>query len=242
MSPDLLPDAVVRYGEHELAVIDLHLPPGPGNGTLVLLVHGGFWKQTYDRTHTRAQARALATDGYLVATPEYRRVGGGGGWPTTGADVEAAARALPDLLAGLDLTWDHTVAVGHSAGGHLVLWLAGRGVPLDVVVSVAGVCDLVRADELGLGSRAVAALLDGHPATEADPMTLLAEEPGPRVVLVHGAADDTVPLELSQRFAVRHPWAELVEIPGVGHFEFLDPSSEAWQVLTRVVADGQTGA
>ena len=134
------------------------------------------------------------------------------------------------------------MAVGHSAGGHLVLWLATRGLALDLVVPVAGVCDLVRADELGLGSGAVAALLGGHPVTDADPATLHDGPPGPRVVLVHGAADDTVPLELSQRFVARHPWAELVTVPGTGHFEFLDPREPAWQVLTSVIATGQTGA
>ena len=87
---DLLPDAVLRYGDHELAVVDVHLPAVP-NGTLVVLVHGGFWKERYDRTHTRAQARALTAGGYVVVTPEYRRVGGGGGWPTTALDLEGAA-------------------------------------------------------------------------------------------------------------------------------------------------------
>ena len=230
--PDLLPDAVVRYGEHELAVIDLHVPSDP-TGTLVVLVHGGFWKQAFDRTHTRAQARALAEAGFLVASPEYRRVGGGGGWPTTAHDVEAAVNAIPELVNGLDLTWDRAVLTGHSAGGHLAAWLLTRPLALEfaLVVPVAGVVDLELADELHLGSDAVARFLDGAPITEADPLTLLGARPRAAVRLVHGVEDDTVPVELSRRFVAAHPWADLVELPGVGHFEFLDPDSTAWAAL-----------
>ena len=69
-------------------MIDLHLPEGGGPETpLVVLLHGGFWKSEWDRRHTRPMARALAEAGCTVATPEYRRVGGGGGWPVTGDDV-----------------------------------------------------------------------------------------------------------------------------------------------------------
>lgn len=236
---DLLPDAVVRYGDHELAIIDLHVPREP-NGTLLVLVHGGFWKQVFDRTHTRDQARALADAGYLVASPEYRRVGGGGGWPTTGDDVEAAVAALPELLAGLGLTWERAVMTGHSAGGHLALWLSSRplSITFDVVVGIAPVCDLAMADALHLGSNAVARLLDGVPGSEADPMTLLGEPPSADVVLVHGTDDVPVPIALSRGFAAAHPWARLIELPGTGHFEFLDPSTAAFREVESAVRSG----
>lgn len=228
----LLPDAVVRYGEHELAIIDLHVPSAP-NGTLVVLVHGGFWKEVFDRTHTRDQARDLAERGYLVATPEYRRVRGGGGWPTTGDDLENAVAALPGLLAELGMTWERAVMTGHSAGGHLALWLLSRPLPIAfaTVVGIAPVCDLARADELHLGNDAVARLLDGAPLTEADPMTLLETAPSAAVVLIHGTDDEPVPIELSRRFTAAHPWAPLTELPATGHFEFLDPSTAAWATV-----------
>lgn len=234
---DLLPDAVVRYAEHDGAVIDLHLPAVP-NGTLVVLVHGGFWKERYDRTHTRDQARSLADAGFLVATPEYRRVGGGGGWPTTGTDLEAALAALPRAGEELGLGWDRAVMTGHSAGGHLALWLVSRPLSIDfeVVVGLAPVCDLALADELHLGDDAVARLLDGAALTRADPATLLQDTPGATVHLVHGIDDDTVPVELSRRFATSHPWAQLTELRGTGHFEFLDPRSAAWVAVVRLLS------
>ena len=238
MPQDRTPDAVLRYADHDDAVIDLHVPTTP-NGTLVVLVHGGFWKQRYDRTHTRNQARALAAAGYLVATPEYRRVGGGGGWPTTAYDVESAASALPDLLAGLGLGFDRAVMTGHSAGGHLALWLLSRPLPLDldVVVGLAPVCDLARAAELALGDHAVDRFLDGAPLSDADPLALLVDRPSARVHLVHGTLDDEVPVELSRGFVAAHAWAGLTELPGTGHYEFLDPTSAAWdatEALLRV--------
>ena len=76
------PDAVLRYGDHPDQVLDLHLPPTTdAPAPVVLLLHGGFWRQTYDRTHTRPIAQALAAEGWAVVTPEYRRTGGDGGWP-----------------------------------------------------------------------------------------------------------------------------------------------------------------
>lgn len=236
---DLLPDAVVRYADHADGVIDLHLPATP-NGTVVLLVHGGFWKQRYDRTHTRAQARSLADAGYLVATPEYRRVGGGGGWPTTAEDVEAAYVALPGLLAGLDLAHDRVLTTGHSAGGHLVLWLATRDLasPPARTVALAPVADLVLARRLALGTdahgtSAVDAFLGDGDLAAADPNQLFTD--ARPVTLVHGDLDDAVPVELARSFAAAHPWADLVELPGVGHYEFLDPASSAWAtVLTTL--------
>src|ERR1700712_3275942 len=122
------PDATFRYDDRADAVVDVHLPPAQGRG-LLFLVHGGFWKQEWDRTHTRPMARALAGGG-LVATPEYRRVGGGGGWPTTGDDVRRAFDLLPTLVRELGVETDRTVVTGHSAGGHLALWLPPTGGPL----------------------------------------------------------------------------------------------------------------
>jgi pimeloyl-ACP methyl ester carboxylesterase len=175
-----------------------------------------------------------------VATPEYSRVGGGGGWPTTGTDLEDAVGALPGLLAGLGLTFDRVVMTGHSAGGHLALWLLSRplAITFDVVVGIAPVCDLERAAALHLGSDAVARLLDGSPVTGADPMTLLVEPPSAEVVLVHGTDDEPVPVELSRGFAAAHPWARLVELPGTGHFEFLDPGTAAFRTVESVVRSG----
>src|SRR3954454_3258690 len=135
--PPDLPDAVLRYDHHEDALVDVHVPAAP-NGSTLLLLHGGFWKTAYDRTHTRQLAVALASEGFLVATPEYRRVGpgGAGGWPQTGADVLRSATRLPELLVGIGEDVGVLRVAGHSAGGHLALWLASQDVPVDRVVAL----------------------------------------------------------------------------------------------------------
>jgi acetyl esterase/lipase len=235
--PPDLPDAVVRYDDHADGLLDVHVPEAP-NGATVLLVHGGFWKTSYDRTHTRPLAVALAAAGFLVATPEYRRVGpgGGGGWPTTGEDVLRAATLLPGLLAEVGQEPGTLRVVGHSAGGHLALWLASQGLPIDRVVALAPVCDLRAATRLRLGSDATPALLGSADPDEADPMVLFDRRPDAAVTVVHGTGDDVVPVELSRGLVARHPWVGLVELP-VDHFDVITPHGPAYDALLAALGD-----
>jgi acetyl esterase/lipase len=235
-----LPDAVLRYGDHDDALLDVHLPESP-NGITVLLLHGGFWKTAYDRRHTRAMAVELAAQGFLVATPEYRRVGpgGSGGWPRTGADVHLAATRTPELLAGIGHEAGTMRVIGHSAGGHLALWLATTDIPADRVVGLAPVCDLREAIRLGLGSDAARAFLGEIDPDPADPMVLLDRRPAADVRIVHGIDDDVVPVSLSRGLVARHPWVRLEEVPG-GHFEVIEPGSEVWPAVLAALDDRQT--
>jgi pimeloyl-ACP methyl ester carboxylesterase len=124
------PTLTVRYGPLPDHLADVWLPttmtaPAP----LVLFLHGGFWRQQYDRTHTAPLAAALAAEGYAVATPEYRRTSlSTTGWPGTFLDVAAALDALPTLIAAATDRVDPTrlCYAGHSAGGHLALWATLR--------------------------------------------------------------------------------------------------------------------
>ena len=227
---------MVRYADHDDAVIDLHLPEGPAE-RLVVLLHGGFWKAEYDRRHTRPMARALAEAGCTVATPEYRRVGAGGGWPVTGDDVLDRGHPPPRALLGsLGIAAGTPVVTGHSAGGQLALWLAGTGVPIERVVALAPVCDLREAIRLDLGAGAAQALLDGADPDPADPMVLLTSRPSAGVVVIHGVDDDDVPLSLSRGLVERHPWVELHEVPG-GHMGLIEPGSAVWQTVLSALTD-----
>jgi acetyl esterase/lipase len=234
--PTDLPDVVLRYDDHDDALLDLHVPE-TGNGITLLLLHGGFWKTAYDRKHTREMAVALASEGFLVATPEYRRVGpgGAGGWPRTGADVLLAATRLPELLAGVGLEVGTLRVTGHSAGGHLALWLATQDLPADRVVALAPVCDLREAIRLGLGSDAARAFLGEIDPDSADPMVLLGARPRAEIRVVHGVDDDVVPIDLARRLVARHPWVVLDEVPG-GHFEPIEPGSVAWPTVVAALA------
>jgi acetyl esterase/lipase len=216
---------LVTYGDHDDQVIELRRPSGAGPHPLALVLHGGFWRAGYTRRSTTALAVALAEAGWASANVEYRRLGPG------------AYRAMLEDVAAAGSRLDGSrpvVAVGHSAGGHLALWLAAEGM-VDACVALGGVCDLAAADEAELGDGAVREFLGGAP--DEAPGAYLAADPGARLplgvpqVLVHGVDDDRVPLAHAEAYAARARAAgddcRLVELDA-GHFEPIDPRSRAW--------------
>jgi acetyl esterase/lipase len=236
----------IAYGDHPSQFGELTLPDGAPRA-VVVVVHGGFWRQRFGLELGRPLAADLVAAGYAAWNIEYRRVGGDGGWPATFNDVARAVDVLAlDLLAGRDLPLDRVVAVGHSAGGHLATWLAARpGLPPEApgaapavrlrgVVSQAGVLDLVDAERGGVGNGAAADLLGGGPDDVPDRYALASPVErlplGVPVVCVHGTADVNVPIRQSERFvAAAGADAELVALPGVEHFAVIDPATEAWK-------------
>lgn len=230
----------MRYGEHPDQVADLRFPGTDGPvRPLVAVVHGGFWRATYDRRHTDPLAADLAARGWPTAQVEYRRTGqDGGGWPGTFADVAAGLAVLPALVAeSLPGVSGPPVLLGHSAGGHLALWWAGLASPAAVrgVVALAPVTDLVTAHRLDLDDGAVAALLGGGP-DEVPHRYAYAEPRRSQVptVVVHGGGDEQVPAALSRGWTA-DAGAELVELPDVEHFGVIDPQSAAWPAVLRAV-------
>jgi pimeloyl-ACP methyl ester carboxylesterase len=140
--------------------------------------------------------------------------------------------------------------MGHSAGGQLALCLAAHESSLRRVISLGGVLDLKKALALHLSNDAVVEFLGGKSDAvpehyrEADPMEL--SIPQARQWVLHGKEDDVVPLEFSREYARSKASAktapsgksenvELVEIPRAGHFELIDPASEAFQQVRKVV-------
>jgi acetyl esterase/lipase len=216
---------------------------------VVVVLHGGFWRAAHGVELARPLAADLAAVGFAAVAVEYRRVGGGGGWPATLEDVAAALDALPGLPEAERLDLADVAVVGHSAGGHLAAWAAGRqrlpeGAPgagprvrVRAAVLQAGVLDLDRAAEQGMGSDAVVAFLGGAPAQVperygvADPVRLLPT--GAQVLCVHGAQDTTVPPEQSDRYAAAAARAgEPVEVRVVAgdHMALIDPAGPAWRL------------
>jgi acetyl esterase/lipase len=215
------PTRVERYADGPTGVVDVFGEAGPP----VILLHGGFWRNAYDRTHLRHLAAALAADGLHVALPEFRRVGDpGGGMPGTLDDVRAILATVPALLG---VAPGDVVLGGHSAGGHLaVLAAIDAPEPPRRVVSLAGVLDVAAAHRDRLSDGAVGALLgEPDPAPEriaaVDPMQL--PLPACEVVLVHGRADDVVPVAYSADYAAREPRVRAVLLDGVDHFDVIDP-------------------
>lgn len=255
----------MRYGPDEDQVLDLHVPragSGSGGGLAdpvpVLLIHGGFWYARYTRALMEPLVRDLLARGHTVVNLEYRRLGAGGGWPTTFEDVAAGV----DHLATLPLDPRRVVAIGHSAGGLLGLWAAARArlptgrigadpavVPA-AVVSLAGVNDLRAAARDGLGASAVDKVLGGAPAAVPERVRVaapIASLPlGVPQVLVHGRQDDLVPVSQTLTYAkVAAASGDAVEVVLVDgdHFSVIDPMHPAWTaVVERLPTLGEVAA
>ena len=250
-------DARIRYGPDAEQFCDLRLPSGPGPYPVVVTVHGGYWRARYGLDYMGHVCAALTAAGAATWNVEYRRLGNpGGGWPGTLLDVAHAADALREQAGRYALDLTRVVSLGHSAGGQLALWLAGRHrvpagsevaapdpLPLRGAVSLAGVLDLRRGYELRLSDEVIRLLLGGSPAeypdryAAASPLELAPL--GVRQVILHGTADENVPIELSRRYAAAAQAAgdavELVPLPGAGHFEVVDPRSREWPAVAAAV-------
>ena len=254
----------LAYGDDAQQFGELYLPDGPGPHPVVILIHGGFWRAPYDLTLMSGLAQDLARRGIAAWNIEYRRVGdAGGGWPGTLQDVAHAADYLHTVAATYALDLHRVVPIGHSAGGQLAFWLAGRPLmaadsplaalatsPLNYAgaVSLAGALDLEHTWRLNLGKGAAAEFLGGAPRevperyAAASPAALLPL--GVPQVLLHGTSDDRVLLEVSQAYARKARAAgdpvTLIELPGADHFVLIDPTSAAWDTTleetTRLLA------
>ena len=230
-----------RYGDQRRQHGTWWVPAGDPPYPLVVLVHGGYWRPVYDLTLEDAVAAHLAAQGFLVWNVDYAPAGTP--WPSTLLDVAAA---YDHGVRDPRVDTARVAVVGHSAGGHLALWLGSRraGTPGGaphvrpaLVVGQAPVACLALGHEQRLGDGAVELFVGGSPDelperyADADPLALL--PCSTRVVLVHGEADDVVPLSQPETYAAASQ-AQLVVVPG-GHFEHLDPASEAIAVLLEAL-------
>jgi acetyl esterase/lipase len=250
-------DARIAYGPGPQQFGELWLPPEPGPHPVAVVIHGGCWSAEYGEGHIRPVCAALARAGVAAWCLEYRRVGDkGGGWPGTFEDVGRGADHLREIAPSHGLDLRRVVAVGHSAGGHLALWLAARArlpaadplrgkppLPLRGVVGLAPIPDLARAAADHVCGDAAASLLGGLPEAQsarysvASPIGLLPL--GLPQQIVHGREDRIVPLGLSERYVAaareKGDAARLVVVEGAGHFDLIAPTSKAWLRVEEAV-------
>jgi len=227
------PTGSLSYGPEPEQIADIfrptdsHAPSG-----LVIFIHGGYWRPPVDRRHARSLARALADEGYLTCSIEYRRVPGKPDLMI--ADIGRALDRLPALTGHGEAT---PTVVGHSAGGHLALITASRHPGLVAgVVALAPVTDLRAAEALNLGSGAVAAFLGGPATARPDLDPVRCPAPAVSVTVVHGARDSIVPIAQAHSLAEAWPGtARVVVVDDSAHFELIDPRSAAWAVVVGEV-------
>ncbi len=254
-------DQRIAYGDHPLQFGDLRLPAGanPPHSPypLAIFVHGGYWRARYDLAYFGHCCADLTKRGIATWNIEYRRLGDpGGGWPGTFCDVGNAIDYVRTLAQSFPIDIHNVVLVGHSAGGHLALWAAGRqrlpigsaigaANPLAIraAVALAPVADLRMAWDLRLSSGVAAELIGGTPDdyperyAQGSPADLVPL--GVRQMIVHGVLDTSVPLEVGRSYAERAraagDAAVLLALPETDHFEIVDPATEQWQQIAKII-------
>jgi acetyl esterase/lipase len=252
--PRPVPDTTVRYGTDALQVVDVWLPRGRGPFPTVLMVHGGCWMTDIaDRRLMDWAADDLRRRGIAVWNIDYRGVDRpGGGYPGTFQDVAAAADALRANAARLHLDRRRLVAVGHSAGGHLALWLAARRrlpaasllhdrrpLRLRTVISLGGLPDLEQAavEANGCPAGVSAKLAAGHYAETSLPRLAPLKI---TQILVNGTQDRIIPNRFATDYWTRMRAAgdrlELHWVAGGGHVDLIAPGTTAWDIVVRDIS------
>lgn len=224
----------ITWGSQRNQLVDVYLAPDAPYMGVVALIHGGFWRAEHGRALMEAGARDLAARHCTVGNVGYRRVGEpGGGWPGTCDDVVSGLRALVAAHGPL------AAVVGHSAGGHLALWASKEIEPRPrVVVSVAGVNDLARAEHMHLGAGAATAFSGPSLASlvAADPVRRVPL--GTKTVLICATEDMVVPRVLSESYLRAASAAgddvKILDVHG-DHYSALDPSTAVWSAVVDAI-------
>ena len=120
-------DHRIAYGDHPMQFGDLRIPDGEGPWPFAILIHGGCWQDMATLQYFDRVAAAITAMGVVTWNIEYRPADvEGGGWPNTFLDVARGVDKLRDVALEYDLGMQPVITLGHSSGGHLALWAAGR--------------------------------------------------------------------------------------------------------------------
>jgi acetyl esterase/lipase len=257
-------DRRIAYGADPLQFGELWVPKSGRRHPVIVLIHGGCWRADLPGTELMDYMAADLRDrGYAVWNIEYRRIGHpGGGYPGTFRDVAAGIDYLRELAPEYGLDLRRIAVSGHSAGGHLALWAAGRDRlpgssplhlerPLQVrgVVALAGIADLASYRENGPDACGGPTTVDGLVGAQGtDGRDVFADTSPPsllplgdRQIVVSGALDHIVPPRFGQAYATAAASAgdpaTSVVLEGAGHFELIDPTSAVWPRILTAYSD-----
>ncbi len=251
-------DHRIDYGKHPEQFAELYLPKQSNKQKhpVIILIHGGCWRAQFGLSQLGLLSQSLSKLGFAVYNLEFRRLGNGGGWPITFEDVALGADYLQKIAQQYSLDLSNITTMGHSAGGHLALWLAGRHhlpddsplrhdspLPIHKAISLAGIPDLEAGVAQNICRGACEELVGGLPNNvperyqQASPINLLPLNI-PQVHLV-GELDPIVPVEYLKPYietAKRHDKVQFEVIPDIGHFEMVMPDTLAWEFIKKALA------
>lgn len=256
--PQPVPDQVIRYGDGPRQFGELRLPDGDGPFPVAVVIHGGCWLEAYDQGYMAQFAETVTEMGLATWTIGYRRIGDeGGGWPATFLDVADATDFVRQLARSQPLDPGRVVAIGHSAGAQLALWLAGRRaiepeselyredpLPIRAVLALAAAADLAWLSEHKTCADAATRLIGG--AIDRFPRRYRTGSPDRLVplgipqILINGALDTTWSPPAQRYFEAARAAGDPVSLrimPQAGHFELVDPEAAHWTVVEQGLHD-----
>jgi pimeloyl-ACP methyl ester carboxylesterase len=219
--------ALIKYGDDPDQILEFYGESNIEKPTL-LLIHGGYWRNLFDREHMRPLAVALAKESFSVVLPEFRREAG---------SPETTLRDLAFAISTLEET--ELTIIGYSSGGHLALLLADKFPNVKKVIGLAPVTDMAESERLALGRGAVLEWLgcSAENRPELDPM--LRPPISAATHFIHGDQDERVPLELSQKYLEamkRHGKSVTLEVlEGVSHFQMMDIPSATYTAIMNSI-------
>lgn len=226
---------------------DLYLPAVVPQGKrlpAVVIIHGGGWTGGDKGAGREINiGTTLALNGYVGLSINYVLAKPGHPtWPQNLYDGKTAVRWLRKNAKRLHVDADHIGVIGGSAGGHLAAMLALTGAEAgldppgpygEYSCCVQAAVDLYGpADLTDWPSSKGLAMLPGTPAEKPELYRLAspvnhARRSAPPLLILHGTADGTVPVEQSQRLADALKKAgaehELLVIEGAPHSFHLQP-------------------
>lgn len=233
--------------ESPMQVGELRLPvtASPQLFPVVIVVHGGCWVSSLADYHFMDNFSNAITDlGYATWNIEYRAIGTGGEWPVMFQDLNKAVDYVRTLGQAYPLDLNKVIVIGHSAGGHIALWIASRGKlkpesvlytenPLMIrgAISLAGIAN-VTATNTACGNEAINIIGANTVARlgETSPLHMLPI--GVRTILMSGRSDNIVPssigIEYNRKAMELGDDSKHYDLEGMTHFDLIDPARTDW--------------
>ena len=207
----------IAYGPDPRQRLDVYVPEGQGPFPVIVFTYGGSW-DSGNKTDYGFVGRALASRGYVVAIVDYRLVPQIR-YPVFVDDVAQSINWVIDHATEFGGDANRLFAMGHSAGAYNLVQAVLRNnlsAKMKAMVTLAGPFDFLPLDS----PKSIAAFSGVADLEETQPVNgNLAT--APPILLLHGAADQTVRIRNSQSLyaawqKVRRP-AELKIYDGLSH-------------------------
>jgi acetyl esterase/lipase len=230
-------DIVYCTPDNKSQYLDIYFPKSGGPWPVLLYVHGGGW-QLGDKREAE-YLRFLNDSGILLASINYR-LAEEGQFPIMIEDAKCAVRYLRTYSAEYNINPDRIGAAGASAGGHLaaLLGLTGKETVWDneefadqssqvqAVAAFSGIHDFTVAMPPDINNIIYEAFgkyagNDDPESVTASPVSYITPD-APPFLIIHGDADDLVPVEqsviLHARLVEAGVLSTLIIVEGGNHY------------------------